>query len=88
MALNPTPVGDAIAAYVKSIAPAPGTAIDDAFLKTMWEGIVTIIYNDLKTNLGVLPGTFLVDPSSIIAPAGGGPCTGTAPVTGIGGPAQ
>lgn len=75
MALNPVPVGDAIATLVQSTAPAPGTKITDAELKAMWEGIVTIIYNDLKANMQVLPGSF-------VAPSGGGP------VTGLGGPAE
>lgn len=44
MALTPIPVGDDIATFVKSLAPPPGTAVTDALLKTMWEGIVTRIY--------------------------------------------
>lgn len=73
MALDPTPVGDAIAAFVKSSAPAPGSGVSDAQLKALWEGIVKIIYDDLKVNAQVSPGTFS-------APTGGGS------VTGFGGP--
>lgn len=71
--LNPITVGDAIASFVSSSAPAPGTPVSPAQLQTLWEGIMTIIYNDLKANMQVLPGTFNV---------------ALAPVTGIGGPAQ
>lgn len=78
MALNPSPVGDAIATLIQSMAPAPGAAVSPAQLKTMWEGIVAIIYTDLQSNLGVSPGTF-----QVTVPPGGG----TVPVTGLGGPA-
>lgn len=73
MPLNPIPVGDAIATFVQSIKPPDGTPVTDALLKQLWEGIVTIIYNDLKANAEVEPGTFN-------APSGGGP------ITGLGGP--
>lgn len=76
--LNPTPVGDAIAAFVKSSAPSGGP-ITDAQLRALWEGIMAIIYDDLKANLGVMPGSFEVN-----VPPGGG----LIPVTGTGGPAQ
>lgn len=74
MALNPTPVGDAIAAFVQTVKPVAGSPVTDAQLRVIWEGIVTIIYNDLKANLQLAPGSFN-------APNGGGP------VTGLGGPA-
>lgn len=79
MALNPTPVGDAIAAFVQSVAPAPGTPITTVQLQQLWEGIVKIIYDDLKANLQVNPGTFAV--SGVMA---GGD---TVAVLGEGGPA-
>lgn len=78
MALNPTPVGDAIATLIQSMAPAPGAPVTSSQLKSMWEGIVGIIYSDLQASLGVSPGTF-----QVTVPPGGG----TVPVTGIGGPA-
>jgi hypothetical protein len=74
MPLNPIPVGDAIAALVKSSAPAPGTPITDAKLKELWEGIITLIYTDLKTNGIILPGTFT-------APPLGGPVTGAGEIS-------
>lgn len=80
MALNNIPVGDAIAAFVKSAAPPFGTAIDDAQLKFIWEGIMGKIYPDLQANLGVLPGSFVV--AGVVR---GGD---TVPVTGTGGPAE
>ena len=76
MPLNPTPVGDAIAALIQASAPTPGTPVTEDQLKTLWEGIIGIIYTDLKTNLQIEPGSFVV-PS--------GPSAG--PISGIGGPA-
>lgn len=73
MPLNPTTTGDQIAAFVQSVAPTPGTAVTTDQLKILWEGIVKIIYDDLKQNALVAPGTFQ-------APSSGGP------VTGVGGP--
>lgn len=80
MALNPITVGDAIAAFVKSSRPTPGVPVTDLQLQQLWEGIMTIIYNDLKANMGVLAGTFEV--------TGVQPGSGTVPVIGVGGPAQ
>jgi hypothetical protein len=75
MALNPVATGDAIANFVQSVAPAPGTPVSDGQLKALWEGIMTIIYDDLAANAKVAPGTFT-------APSGGGPVTGQGgPVT-------
>lgn len=88
MALNPNPIGKAIADYFIAQKPADGTSITSAELETIWQGVMTLIYNDLKASLGVLPGTFQINASTIIAPSGGGACSGTAVVTGIGGPAQ
>jgi hypothetical protein len=81
MALNPIPVGDAIADFIQTQKPAPGAVITVAELKTMWEGIVTILYNDLKANLGVSAGSFEVEVTT-------GDSAGTYPVTGVGGPAS
>jgi hypothetical protein len=78
MALNAVSVGDAIAAFIKASAPPSGTPITDAQLKTLWEGIIGIIYTDLKTNLSVTPGTFEAPP--------GGTYPGGA-ITGDSGPA-
>ena len=80
MALNNIPVGDAIADFLVSVRPPPGTAITNAQLKFIWEGVMGIIYTDLKANLGVLPGTFVV--------SGVTPGSATIAVTGEGGPAD
>jgi len=80
MPLNPIPVGDSIAAFVKANAPAPGTPVSDSQLKMLWEGIMNIIYSDLQANMGVNPGSFVV--------AGVMPGGATVPVTGVGGPAE
>jgi hypothetical protein len=78
--LDPNPVGTAIANFVKSQRPAPGSPITDAELIALWQGIVNILYTDLKANMGINPGTFVVAGVQ----AGGS----TLPVTGIGGPAE
>jgi hypothetical protein len=48
--LNPLPVADDIASFVKSLKQPDGTKITDDILKTMWEGIVTRLYNDIKAH--------------------------------------
>lgn len=73
--LNPIPVGDAIASFIQSNKPTDGVPVTIAQLQSLWEGIITIIYNDLKANAQVAPGSFT-------APSGGGP------VTGLGGPLE
>ena len=80
MSLNNVPVGDAIAAFVQSAKPPDGTAISNSQLQFIWEGIMGLIYTDLKANMGVLAGTFVVSGVQ----AGGS----TLPVTGTGGPAE
>jgi hypothetical protein len=87
MALDPTPVGTAIAAAIKSLRPTPGTVITDTELTNMWIAVMTQIYNDLKANLQVDAGGFTIQAPDIIAPSGGGPCSGNGVVIGIGGPA-
>ena len=56
MALNSAPVGDAIASFIQSVKPAAGSPVSTDQLKIIWEGIVKIIYDDLKLNLSVKPG--------------------------------
>lgn len=58
MPLNAATTGDAIAALIVSQRPDPGVAITDAALRTLWEGIIGIIYADLASNAQVAPGTF------------------------------
>ena len=72
MALSSDTTGAAIAAYVQSNVPSG--EVTAAQLEALWKGIMNIIYTDLKTNMTILPGSF-------IAPSGGGP------VSGAGGPA-
>ena len=80
MALNPLPVGKAIADYFIANAPSPGPpGITPAQIEALWQGAIGILYTDLETNMGVLPGTFVVTGVQ----SGGD----TVPVTGIGGPA-
>jgi len=73
VALNNVPVGDAIAAFVPTVGVAAGTPVSNAQLKALWEGIIGILYTDLKTNLSVTPGTFEAPPGGTYP---GGPITG------------
>jgi hypothetical protein len=89
MALNPVPVGDAIASLIQSSAPAAGTAITTDQLKTMWEGIMTLIYNDLKANAAIIPGTLSNPAGQPVATTGTataqtGETTAPEPIIGIG----
>lgn len=57
MALNPNPIGIAIANYFVAQKPADGTAVTTAQLQAIWEGVMTLIYNDIKANMEVLPAS-------------------------------
>jgi hypothetical protein len=48
--LDPIPVADDIALFIKSLRRPPGERITDDILREMWEGIVTRLYNDIKAN--------------------------------------
>lgn len=78
--LNPIPVGDSIAAFLVAQRPPAGHYQSDSELQFIWEGIITIIYNDLMANAGVNPGTFQVSGVQL----GGS----SVPVTGTGGPLE
>ena len=56
MALDSTKTGDTIAAFVQSQAPVSGYPVTPDQIKAMWEGIMNIIYTDLKAD-GVIIGT-------------------------------
>lgn len=56
MALNPVPIGDAIATYLfQNPVVAPGTSPGLPELKQIWEHVMTLIYNDIKATMDVLP---------------------------------
>jgi len=80
MALNPDPVGAAIANFVQTVRPAPGAVITNEQLIALWQGIVKIIYDDLKINQEILPGSFVV--------TGVQAGSDTVPVSGVGGPSE
>ena len=46
-----------------------------------WTAVVTALYNRIKLDLTVNPGTLALTPSSLIAPFGGGPLTGSGILT-------
>jgi hypothetical protein len=60
--LDPIVTGDAIADFVQENKPIAGTPVTDAQLKILWEGIMTIIYNDLKSNGVILPDSMMAGP--------------------------
>lgn len=82
MSLAPITVGDAVAAIVKNAAPAAGTPITTAQLKTMWENIATAI---LTGTGGVTAATVTVTVASVsgVTTGGGvsGPGAGTAVIS-------
>jgi len=79
--LDPAPIGKAIADYLyNNPLGAPGTPISLANTEAIWIQIMTMIYADLKTNMGINAGTFVV--------AGVQAGSDTVAVTGTGGPAE
>jgi hypothetical protein len=67
MALNPGPVGSAIASFIESQEPAPGVENHPSNVTAIWQGIMNLIYNDIKANAQVEPGSF----SNSAGPVGG-----------------
>lgn len=59
MALNPIPVGQAIAAFMQANKPTDGTPVTTTELEDIWIGVMTIIYNDIKAN-GTVPAPIAV----------------------------
>jgi hypothetical protein len=93
MALNNIPIGKSIADYIVANAPTPGTPVSTTQLETLWEGIMGLIYSDMKANMDVLPaghsGPGLENPSGqagevTSGPGAGGVTTTTAPIPIIG----
>jgi len=80
MALNPIPVGDEIAAFIKANAPDPTAAVTDDQLKIIWEGIMGKIYPDIENTAVVTVA------SGIAVATTGGPAaqTGSTTATGTG----
>lgn len=82
MALNPTTVGNAIAALVAGSAPPPGTEITELELEAMWRGIAGLLFG---TPGGVAAATVTVSVTSVagVTPGGGvsGPGAGTAVIS-------
>lgn len=63
MALNPIPIGDRIAEYLyENPLGAAGTEISLGNIKLIWENIMTLIYNDIKANMDVLPASLGATP--------------------------
>lgn len=78
MPLNPTPIGDQIAEYLFNNPPPAGTPVGLPFLKSTWEQVMTLIYNDIKANAIIIPDTFV---SSPVIPVQVNPATGTGATT-------
>ena len=66
MPLSNTKTGDAIAAYIQSVKPTPGIPVSTNALKLIWDGIMNIIYGDMKTDLTLNfdAGDIKVDPGT------------------------
>ena len=61
MALNSTKTGDSIASFIQSSKPVDGNPVTLDQLKVLWEGIMNIIYTDIKSDAVVnSAGTGLV----------------------------
>lgn len=87
MALNPIPVADAIANFIQSSIPTAGIPVTPLQLQTMWEGIITLLYNDIKTNAVITPNTFAAPtaiPVTVVPATGVGATTSPGPLTGTG----
>ena len=50
MPLIAKPVADQIAAFIKANAPAPGAPVTDSQLQSLWEGIIGLLYTDIKAS--------------------------------------
>lgn len=76
MALNPTPIGKAIADYLYSarFSGQPPSTLPQ--LETIWENVMTLIYNDIKANMDVLP---IAHSGEELSTATGTPSTGADP---------
>jgi hypothetical protein len=55
MALNPGPIGTSIADYLIENKPAPGTSQTNEDIEAIWQGVMGLIYADIKANLDILP---------------------------------
>lgn len=53
MALNPGPIGKAIADYFVSNKQPDGSSVTDAQLEAIWQGVMTLIYDDIKASMVV-----------------------------------
>lgn len=92
MPLNPNPIGAAIADYFISNRPADGTQITQANLEAIWQGVMTLIYNDIKANMDVIPTSHGATPLEAATPipvtvntsSGVGATTAVGPLVGTG----
>lgn len=92
MALNPVPIGKAIADYLFNNRPNTGTPTGIADVEALWENVMTMIYNDIKANMDVLPvghsGPGLQNPSgqpvAVSLSTGIGDTTAAESITGMG----
>lgn len=85
MALNPNPIGKAVADYFIANKPADGTAITPTQLENIWVGVMTLIYNDIKASMVVLPASLaglpLTVPTAIPLNVTTGPGSGSTGAT-------
>lgn len=96
MALNATRLADAINPVLKQgimdaieavfdIVPGDGEEILEKFCQAFADGaspaMASTIIAEITANAVVNPGTLAITPSNIVAPNGGGACSGTGTVT-------
>lgn len=85
MAMNSTGMGDAVYNYLSANDPNFNklSGAEQSSLKSKLEGIYGSATNYIQGNAEADPGaTLLASAPTIVAPAGGGPCSGTGTITG------
>lgn len=83
MAMNKDTLGAAIWTALKATqtySPAL-TVPQDAAGLLVWTKVADEIIKHVIANAVVSPGSMAITPANIVAPLGGGPCTGTGTVT-------
>jgi hypothetical protein len=74
---DPATIAAAIVTDINALSVAGGTEVTDDQLIKVWTAVVKNIYNDLKANAMVAPGSFVSPPG-----VSGGP------ISGLGGPLE
>ncbi len=83
MAMNGTDRGDAVYSAMASANPnfSKLSSSEQSTLKSYFETLFSADTTYIKSNAQANPGTLAVTPSDLVAPSGGGPCSGSGAVT-------